>query len=166
MMSTLSGRQQLRIRHNIAKEVVETQIKRRKILKNVTIDENEDKSNVTLDSSPSSRLTDSCDTSSASDSSEIICSITKGNESNAVNDFSNESCGISDCDRDVGDVNISVPDDNIENDRNFNVDVEDDISDSENNTASSSPDSINENVEDVYSDSSVQYNSAYSDSEI
>ena len=40
------------------------------------------------------RFTDGYDTSSASDSSEMICTITEGNEINAASDFTNESCGL------------------------------------------------------------------------
>lgn len=59
-----------------------------------------------------------------------------------------------------------VPD-SIENDRNFtmaNVGIDDDISDSENDTESS-PDGTDENVEDVYCDSNVQGTSSDSDNE-
>ena len=178
-MSTLSGRQQRRIKRSIVKELVETEIKCLK--KNVPTDENDNDSDATLDcdfSSPCSRMTDGYDTNSTSDSSEISYSITEGNESNTAN---NEGCGYGDYDhyRNVGDVNVSaglhVPD-NIEIDRNFiiaNIAIENKIYESENDTESidsaesSSTDITSEDVdsEGVYPDSSVQYSDSDNESD-
>lgn len=123
-------------------------------------------------------MIDGYDTNSTSDSGEISYSITEGNESNAAN---NEGCGYGNYDhyRNVGDVNVSADlhvSDNVEIDRNFiiaNVDIENEIYESENDTESidsaesSSTDITSEDVdsEGVYSDSSVQHSDSDNESD-